>query len=99
MKGFFKTNIRSTQVDVSLLIARVGISAMMLVHGLPKLGKLFSSEPVKFAEVFGMSPELSLILAVFSEVVCSLLILIGLGTRLATIPLIVTMLIAVFYVH
>ena len=38
-------------------------------------------------------------LAVFAEVFCSILILIGLGTRLAVIPLIITMLIAVFQIH
>ena len=47
----------------------------------------------------GMSPALSLTLAVFAEVICSLLLLFGLGTRLAVIPLIVTMLIAVFFIH
>lgn len=43
------------------------------------------------------SPFLNL--AVFAEVVCSMLILFGVGTRLATIPLMFTMLVAVLYIH
>jgi len=46
-----------------------------------------------------MSPALSLGLAVFAEVICSILILIGFKTRLATLPLIITMLVAVLVVH
>jgi putative oxidoreductase len=40
-----------------------------------------------------------LILTVFAEFVCSILLIVGLGTRLALIPLIITMLVAVFIVH
>ncbi|HLU90492.1 MAG TPA: DoxX family protein [Cyclobacteriaceae bacterium] len=87
------------KMDSILLMIRIGIAALMLNHGIPKLLMLFSGAPVEFPAVLGMSPELSLTLAVFSEVLCSLLILFGLGTRLAVIPLIVTMLVAVFYVH
>src|SRR4029078_1089541 len=60
---------------------------------------LFSGDPVQFPEVFGMSAGLSLTLAVFAEVVFSILILVGFGTRLATVPLIITMLVAVFSIH
>jgi putative oxidoreductase len=85
--------------DVALLFVRVTVAGLMLAHGLPKLEMLFSGGSSQFPAVFGLSSATSLALAVFSEVVCSVLILVGLGTRLATIPLIVTMLIAAFYVH
>lgn len=97
MKKIF--NINPINIDCVLLIARIAIAALMLVHGIPKLGKLFSGEPIAFPGVFGMSPEFSLALAVFAEVICSVLVLIGLGIRLAVIPLIITMLMAVFYIH
>lgn len=90
----FKTN----NLSIALLILRVGAGGLMLIHGIPKLQMLFSGE-IQFPGVMGLSPTISLILAVFSEVLCSLLILIGLKTRLATIPLILTMLIAVFMIH
>lgn len=93
--------IKTTPINLDgiLLISRVAIAALMLVHGLPKMVTLFSGDPVAFPGVLGMSPVLSLGLAVFAEVICSVLILVGLGTRLAVIPLISTMLVAVFYIH
>jgi len=89
----------ANSIDVALLMARVGIAALMLTHGWPKLEMLLSNAPAQFPALFGLSATGSLALAVFAEVVCSLLILVGLGTRLATIPLIVTMLVAVFLLH
>jgi putative oxidoreductase len=47
----------------------------------------------------GMSAELSLGLTIFAEVFCSLLILAGFATRLAVLPLIVTMSVAVLLIH
>ena len=38
-------------------------------------------------------------MAVFAEVFCSILILVGFATRLATVPLIITMLVAVLSIH
>lgn len=80
------------------LVLRVGIGVLMLVHGLPKLQMLFSGD-ISFPGVMGMSPTISLALAVFSEVICSVLLIFGLFTRLAAIPLIITMIMAVFVFH
>jgi len=71
----------------------------MLVHGVPKLMKFFANEPVKFADPIGIGQFATLLLTVFSEVICSFLIFIGLATRLAVIPLIITMLVAALIVH
>lgn len=99
MTRLLKTEVKQTQLDVALLVLRIGIAAMMLVHGLPKLQMLLSGDVSQFPGVLGMSPGLSLALATLAEVVCSVLILIGLGTRLASIPLLITMLVAVLVVH
>ncbi|SIT83278.1 DoxX family protein [Pontibacter indicus] len=99
MKKLFNVHQSANSIDVALLLTRVGIAALMLVHGWPKLGMLLSGDPVQFPALFGLSATAVLALAVFSEVVCSLLILLGLGTRLASIPLIITMVVAVFVVH
>ncbi len=99
MKKLFNVGDANTATHVGLLVARVGIAALMLTHGIPKLLMLLSGAPVQFPPVMGMTPELSLGLAVFAEVFCSVLILFGFGTRLATIPLIITMGVAVFMVH
>jgi putative oxidoreductase len=72
---------------------------MIVAHGLPKLNRLTSGEEIKFADPFGLGPQISLALAVFAEVVCSIFIILGLGTRLAAIPLTITMAVAVFFAH
>lgn len=99
MKKLFQVNANTAAVDYGLLILRVGIGLMMLTHGLPKMEKLFSGDPVQFASVFGLSPVISLGLAVFAEVFCAFLIVFGLATRLSAIPLMITMLVAVLSIH
>jgi putative oxidoreductase len=99
MKKLFNTNYNHGALDVALLILRVGIAIMMITHGYPKLVKLLSGEEIKFADPYGMGVYLSILLAVFAEIGCSILIFLGLATRLATIPLIITMLTTVFIIH
>lgn len=99
MKRVLIVNQASAATDMALLIARIGIGVLMLTHGLPKLTMLLSGGPVQFPGLFGLSSELSLVLAIFAEVVCSLFVIAGFGTRLAVLPLMTTMLVAFFYVH
>jgi len=98
MKRLLNVQHQDKNIDIAILILRVSLASFMLVHGIPKLLSLISGDPVQFPPLIG-SPEVSLALAVFAEVFCSILILFGLTTRLATIPLIITMLIAVFLIH
>lgn len=86
-------------MDCVLLIVRIAVAAFMLTHGYPKLMKLLAGGEIQFADPFGLGMYFSLVLAVFAEFFCSILIGIGLGTRLATIPLIITMLVAAFIAH
>lgn len=99
MNKILKTDFGTTQVDVVLLILRIGVATLMLTHGIPKLQMLFGGGEILFPGVMGLSPAISLGLAVFAEVVCSVLLFIGLGTRFASIPLIITMLVAIFIIH
>ena len=99
MKKLINVSNSATTTDIGLLVARLGIAALMLTHGIPKMIMLFSGAPVQFPPVMGLSAELSLGLAVFAEVFCSVLILVGFATRVATIPLIITMLVAVLLIH
>ena len=99
MKKILSVNNTSNATGIALLVARIGIAALMLTHGIPKMMMLFSGAPVQFPPVMGLSAELSLGLTVFAEVFCSLLLLVGFATRLATVPLIITMLVAVLLIH
>jgi putative oxidoreductase len=92
--------INERKYDITLLLLRLTFGLTMLVnHGWPKLMKLMGDEPIKFLDFMGMGPTIALMLAVFAEVFCSLLLMLGWLTRLACIPLIFTMLVAIFKVH
>lgn len=99
MKKLFNTNFNHEGIHFMLLVLRVSIALFMLFHGYQKLQMLTGGGPIQFGDPIGVGEPASLVLAVFAEFVCSILVLIGLGTRLAVIPLIVTMLVAVFIIH
>jgi putative oxidoreductase len=99
MKSVFKTTVSASYLDAALLVARVGLALLMFTHGFPKLAQFFSSEPIQYVDPIGVGVAMSLALTVFAEVFCSALILLGLATRLAVIPLIVVMAVAFFIVH
>lgn len=99
MKKILSSNQNSISTNIALLIARIGIASLMLAHGLPKMNMLFSGDPLQFPALLGLSPEFTLGLAVFAEVFCSIMLLVGFATRLATLPLIATMLVAVVSIH
>lgn len=89
----------ATRRDAGLFLLRVGIGAMMLFgHGLGKVSKFFD-DPTKFADPIGVGPVTSLGLAASAEAGCALLIIVGFYTRLAAIPLAITMLVAAFIIH
>jgi putative oxidoreductase len=97
MKKLFSSN--PFAIDFSLLILRLFPALFMLfAHGLGKLTG-YQERAQTFADPFGIGSEASLILVIFAEFFCSILIVLGLATRLATIPLIITMLVAVFIQH
>ncbi len=68
---------------------------MIVKHGYDKMMK-FSSLETQFYSFLGLGSKTSLVLAIFAEVLCALFIVMGLFTRLAVIPLIITMLVAMF---
>ncbi|MDT0690132.1 DoxX family protein [Salegentibacter sp. F188] len=99
MQNSYSTSLNLQSVDIALLIFRIAISALMLTHGVPKLITFFGSEEITFADPIGLGETVSFTLAVFAEFVCSVLIIFGFATRLAAIPLIITMAVAALIVH
>ena len=71
---------------------------MLYAHGWPKLAS-FSEKSGGFPDPLGIGSPASLTLAVFAEVLCALALMLGLFTRAAAIPLLITMLVAAFIVH
>lgn len=90
---------RGTLGSVARLVLRVGAGGLLLgAHGWPKLLH-FSERLTSFANPIGLGPEASFILVVFAEVFCSLLVILGLRTRLATVPILIFLAVAVFVQH
>ena len=82
-----------------MLMLRVVFGGYMLAgHGWRKMAK-FSEIAPDFYNFLGMGSGFSLALAVFAEVICAALLVAGLATRLAAIPLMITMAVAFFLVH
>ena len=98
MKNLNTTGYNKTLLDWALLAIRIFVGLGMLTHGVPKLMQLLGGSH-DFINFFGIGSKTFLVLAVLAEVLCSLFLILGLFTRFVSIPLIITMLVAVFIVH
>ena len=99
MKKLFSTRTSESAFSFAMLILRLSIGSLMLMnHGLDKLIH-FSEKAGRFADPFGIGSSASLSLAIFAEFFCAAFIILGLFTRLACIPLIITMSVALFVAH
>ncbi len=88
----------ATGYNLGLLLLRLGFGGLMLTHGIPKMMKILSGD-FSFGDPIGIGEPASLVLAVLGEVVFPFLVIIGFKTRIAAIPVIITMAIAAFIVH
>ncbi|WP_217371885.1 DoxX family protein [Spirosoma rhododendri] len=83
---------------MSTLLLRLVFGGLMIPHGYAKLTH-FAEYQSDFLNLMGMGTNISLGLAIFAELGCSVLLVLGLLTRLALIPLIITALVIVFSAH
>ena len=85
--------------DFGLLFLRVSGGLFLLwVHGLPKLLN-YSAELQRIEDPFHLGANLTLMLAIFAEVLCPLLIIAGVLVRLACLPILFVLLVALLVVH
>lgn len=88
-----------TLIGWGLLFMRVSVSLLLLhVHGLPKLMH-WSVEVQRIEDPFGLGGTLTLGLAVFAEVICPVLLILGVWARLACLPILAVLAVAVLFVH
>lgn len=87
-----------TFISVILLIVRVVFGVMLMNHGIDKWANYQELSAV-FPDPLGIGSPLSLGLAIFGELSCSMAFIIGFLYRLAMIPMIFTMCVAFFIVH
>jgi len=99
MKKIFSSTPTNFQTHLALLILRVGSGALMLTHGWPKLERLTQGGEITFPDPLGIGAFTSLFFAMLTEVLGSVLVMLGLATRLAAVSLIFTMIVAVFIHH
>jgi putative oxidoreductase len=93
----FDSSIDKKMNSLALLLLRIVVGSFMMTHGIQKYWLLMEGK--EFADPIGIGSATSLWLAVFAELVCSALLLIGFATRIVVLPLITTMAIAMFVVH
>lgn len=99
MKKIINPSPNGSTADIMLFILRAAVGILLLTHGFPKFQRLISGEPIQFASIFGMSETVSLAIAMFAEFICAVFVMFGFFTRIAAVPIILTMLVIIFSVH
>lgn len=96
MKPLFSQPPRT---DAGLFFLRLtGCLLLLYVHGLPKVFH-FSEELTRIEDPFGLGPYMSLLPAIFAEMICPLFILAGVFTLPACLAVIGVLLVAMVFVH
>ncbi len=88
------------KTDLGLLLLRVIFAGTMcFAHGLPKLAN-YAEYSERFSDPLGfMGPKVALLATIGAEFFCALAVLFGIMTRLFSLPVIFTMLVAFGIVH
>lgn len=84
--------------DGATLLTRLVLGGFMMYHGYGKITNYDMILP-QFTDIIGIGAKLSFQLVIFAEFFCAFLVLIGLFTRLAAVPILITMGVAFFIAH
>lgn len=95
MKKYLSTRYSDGSWSFGLLILRLASGGLMLIHGYDKLSHYATYKGMN--TLFGT--PIDIILVIFAEFFCAALLVMGLFTRFAAIPLIITMGVAFFKAH
>ena len=95
MKKLLSVAYRDWAFNCAMLVLRAGAGALIIPHGYDKLIH-FAEKKYSFMNFMGIGSTLSLGLVIFAEFFCGMFIALGLFTRLAVIPLVISMSVAVF---
>lgn len=97
-KIILQTHKEPLQSIANLLFRSALSGSMIYLHGWPKLSNYMRGN-TDFPDPFGIGTDLSMLLAIFAEVVCSVLLIFGALSRISVVPLIITMLTVIFAVN
>ena len=98
MKKIFSTKYSAGTVSTAALLLRLIFGGLMLVHGYDKLVN-FNATAAQMPNFLGIGQTTTASLVVFAEFFCSIFLILGLFTRLATIPLIICMSYIIFILN
>ena len=96
MKKLFSIKYSDNAVSFASLLLRIALGIMILPHGFSKLMS-FATKSGTFPDPFHIGSTASISLVIFAEVFCAVFIILGLFTRLACIPLIIDMAVAMSF--
>jgi putative oxidoreductase len=86
-------------IDIGLFLLRISFGgSMCFFYGWSKIVN-FSQIAGSFPDPLAIGSKMSLSLVVFAEVFCAIALSLGLFTRLAAIPLLTTMIVALAKIH
>ena len=98
MKRILSTKYSAGAFNFAMLVLRLALGVLMLSHGYSKLIH-FNAMKGSFINFIGLGSTLSLSLDTFAEFFCSIFLILGLFTRLAVIPILIAMSVALLKVH
>jgi putative oxidoreductase len=99
MKRLLSTGYSDAAFNIATFVLRATFGVLLFLnHGLSKLNK-FSELQHNFFDPMHIGHRWSLLLVLFAEIVCSLLLVLGLLSRLAAFVLFIDMVVAVFLFH
>lgn len=85
-------------LSLGILILRLAAGALMLTHGVSKLWN-YGEMSANFPDMIGIGAKLSFTLIMLTEFVGSILLILGLFTRLSALALGIGMAVAAFIAH
>ena len=97
-KFLFPSKPDGTAMSLLILALRILFGILLMSHGVQKWAN-YDVMSGSFPDPLGIGSQLSLVLAIFGEMVCSMAFIFGFLYRLAMLPMIFTMCIAFFVVH
>lgn len=95
MSKFLSIKYSAGAFNFGMLVLRVVLGLLVASHGYAKFIK-FSTLKYKFMDLMHMGSTTSLSLIIFAELIGGILLILGLFTRLACIPIIIGMSVIVF---
>lgn len=99
MKRFLKLDFIPVNTDLSLLFIRVWFCLSLFVkHGIEKVTN-YNEMLSKFPDPIHVGPTVGLTFALIADFVCPLLIIIGLGTRIAAALMVINLLVVFIFMH